>query len=160
MKTTLLKIIRHRDFVRKNIHQLVSKLEQRAIVHDVSKFQQDEFDGFVEADEAQLYKEYGSSDYHKKLKENKGIALHLSRNTHHPEYYISTEDTSGFTGFPKSNGIDKMSFLDIVEMVIDWKSASETYGNNFMDSIDYSITRFNCDEKQEWLIRLIAKDLN
>lgn len=145
MKTTILKITRHRDFVRKNFHVLISKLEARSIVHDVSKFQEDEFDGFVEADAMSLYKEYGSSDYHKKLKENKGIALHLSRNTHHPEFY--------------PNGISDMTFLDIVEMVIDWKSASETYGNDFMGSIDYSIKRFGADEKQAWLIRQIAKDL-
>ena len=145
MKKTILKIIRHRDFVRRNIHILVSKLQERAIIHDVSKFQDDEFEGFIEADEMGLYKDYGKSDYHKKLKENKGIALHLSRNSHHPEFY--------------PNGISDMSFLDIVEMVIDWKSASETYGNDFMNSIDYSIKRFNVDEKQVWLIRLIAEEL-
>ncbi len=154
MKKTILKIIRHRDFVRKNIHSLISKLEQRAIIHDISKFQEDEFDGFVEADEMQLYKEYGSSDYHKKLKENKGIALHLKRNSHHPEFY---ED--GSEGITHLNGIAKMSFLDIVEMVIDWKSASETYGNDFMASIEYSLERFKCTEEQKWLIKLIAKDL-
>lgn len=154
MKKTILKITRHRDFVRKNFHRLISKLEERSIIHDVSKFQEDEFDGFVEADEMQLYKEYGSSDYHKKLKENKGIALHLKRNTHHPEYY--EDDAEGVTGL---NGIDKMSFLDIVEMVIDWKSASETYGSDFMASIDYSFERFKCSEQQKWLIKMIAKDL-
>ena len=154
MKKTIIKIIRHRDFVRKNFHDLISKLEARAIIHDVSKFQEDEFDGFVEADEMSLYKEYGSSDYHKKLKENKGIALHLSRNSHHPEFY---ED--GATGFTGIRGINLMSFLDIVEMVIDWKSASETYGTDFIKSIDYSIERFGAEPKIEWLIREIAKEL-
>ena len=52
-----------------------------------------------------------------------------------------------------------MSFLDIVEMVIDWKSASETYGNDFMESIDYSIDRFNADDKQAWLIKMIAEEI-
>lgn len=164
MKKTILKIIRHRDFVRKNIHALVSELEQRAIVHDVSKFEEDEFNGFVEADEMALYKEYGSSDYHKKLKENKGIKLHLSRNSHHPEYYEYEPAMDMFVGQDNeavkgAAGINRMSFLDIVEMVIDWKSASETYGNDFKASIDYSLKRFYADERTSWLIHLIAKDL-
>jgi len=146
MNVTTNKITRHRELVKKNFAKLEYLLSSRAIQHDISKFEPEEFAGFEEADSAELYKEYGKSDYHKKLKENKGIALHLSKNSHHPEYF--------------KNGISDMSFLDIVEMVVDWKSASETYGNDFMESIKYSVKRFKCDKKQEWLIKMIAEVLD
>ena len=137
--------MRHRDIVRKNFSNLIAKLQERSIMHDLSKLQEDEFDGFVEADSAQLYKDFASKEYHTKLKENKGIALHLSRNRHHPDM------------FP--NGVSDMSFIDILEMVVDWKSASETYGTDFIEGLKYSFERFNLDEKQRWLVELIAKDL-
>ena len=136
------------------MHQLVSKIEERAIVHDLSKFEEDEFAGFEELDSDEVFKLYGTKEYKDIINKNKGIELHYSRNSHHPEHY---EDVAkGFTHF---NGIDGMSFLDIVEMVIDWKSASETYGNDFMESIDYSIDRFNADDKQAWLIKMIAEEI-
>jgi hypothetical protein len=53
-----------------------------------------------------------------------------------------------------------MTFLDIIEMVIDWKSACETYGTDFPESVEKSIERFKPDEKREWLIRLIAVEIN
>lgn len=146
MKTTILKMLRHKVLVHKQFHKLISKLQERAIVHDVSKFQEDEFDGFVEADSAGLYHKYGTEEYKKLIAENKGIKLHYERNTHHPEHFIS-------------GGINDMSFLDIVEMVLDWKAACETYGTDFKESIEFSLKRFQCDEKQSWLIKKIADDL-
>ena len=152
---TLLKIIRHRDIVRKNIHNFISKLEERSIVHDLSKLQEDEYAGFAELDSEEVFKLYGTDEYKKKIAENVGIKLHYQRNTHHPEHF--EDGSQGFTGF---NAVESMTFLDILEMVIDWKSACETYGSDFNESIDYSIKRFNCTSQQEWIIKLIAKDLN
>lgn len=146
MKETILKIIVHRDLVRKNMHQFISKFQQRAIMHDISKFYLDEFDGFVEADAKNTWSAYGTPEYVKQVNENVGIQLHWKRNTHHPEYH--------------KNGVNDMSFLDILEMVIDWKSAAETYNTNFSESIEYSIKRFNFDEKQSWLVRIIADSLS
>ncbi len=124
-------------------------------MHDISKLYLDEFDGFVEADSNKTWAAYGTPEYIKQIKENKGIQLHWERNTHHPEYW-QIEPT---TGCHLADGHLHMPFLDILEMVIDWKSAAETYGTDFQESINYSIERFKFNEKQEWLIRLIAKDL-
>lgn len=155
MKETLLKILVHRDLVRKNMHKFISKFQERAIMHDISKLYADEFDGFVEADNNKTWAKYGTLEYLKQIKKNKGIQLHLERNTHHPEYW-QKEPT---TGCYLPDGHKEMPFLDILEMVIDWKSAAETYGTDFQESIEYSIDRFKFDEKQAWLIRMIAKDL-
>lgn len=155
MKETLLKILVHRDLMRKNMHNFIAKFQERAIMHDLSKLFTDEFEGFVEADSQTVWAKYGTPEYIEQVKKNKGIQLHWQRNTHHPEYW-QIEST---TGCHLPDGHKDMPFLDILEMVIDWKSAAETYKTDFQESIEYSIKRFNFDEKQAWLIRLIAKDL-
>lgn len=146
MKKTLLKMIRHKEIVQENMHDLIAMLQKRSLRHDRSKWLDDEFDGFAELDSVEAFKKFGTPEYKGLIENNAGIKLHYERNTHHPEHF--------------TDGINGMSFLDIVEMVVDWKSACETYGNDFLKSLDYSIKRFGCDEKQEWLIRLIARDLS
>lgn len=154
MKTTILKMLRHREIVRKNFNLFIAKLHERSDLHDLSKFLEDEFDGFQKADEAGLYTKFGTGEYKKLIAENEGIRLHYQRNTHHPEHY-----KDGSEGISHVFEVEKMSFLDIVEMVIDWKSASETYGKNFMEGLDYSLERFRCDEKCRWLIKMIANEI-
>lgn len=147
-------MLRHKEIVRKNFNKFQAQLQERSDLHDISKYLEDEFDGFVEADSAGLYHKFGSDEYIKLINENQGIALHYARNSHHPEHF-----KDGSEGFTHINLIEKMSFLDIVEMVIDWKSASETYGKDFMEGLDFSLERFHCDEKQKWLIRMIAETI-
>ena len=150
---TLLKMLRHKALVTKNFEQLISKLKEREIMHDISKFQQDEFDGFSELDSAEVFKLYGTDEYKKKISKNEGIKLHYSRNSHHPEFYNNSDNTYTFLN------IDFMSFLDVLEMVIDWKSACETYSTNFEDSLKFSIERFKPNCRTEHMIREIASDL-
>ncbi len=151
---TLLKMLKHKAIVTKNFRNFIAKLEEREAMHDVSKFNQDEFDGFAELDSDEVFKLYGTDEYKKLIADNIGIKLHYQRNRHHPEYH--KDGSEGVTGF---NLMSKMSFLDILEMVIDWKSASETYGTSFKESVQYSIKRFECDSYQKWLIELIAKEI-
>lgn len=145
---TIIKIIRHREIVKKNFNQFIQKLQERSDLHDLSKYKEDEFGGFAELDSKEIFKLYDTDqeEYKKRIKENDGIRLHYERNSHHPEYY--------------KEGISEMTFLDILEMVIDWKSACETYGTDFADSVEKSIARFKPDEKREWLIRLIAVEVD
>lgn len=144
----LVTIQRHITTVQKHLNKFVSRLQQRAIEHDLSKLSKDEFAGFVEVNQiARLYP-YGSQEYKDSLKDNQTIALHFSRNSHHPEYYIK-------------HGVNDMTILDWIEMVTDWKAASETYGNtSFEDSLEIQRKRFKLTEAQMWLVKLIAKELN
>lgn len=151
---TLLKMLRHKSIVTKNFRSLIAKLEEREAMHDVSKYTQDEFDGFAELDSAEVFKLYGTEKYKVKIAENLGIKLHYQRNSHHPE--LHKDGAEGVTGL---EAIDKMSFLDVLEMVIDWKSACETYGTDFKKSLEYSIERFKPSSVTEHMIRLIAEDL-
>lgn len=154
---TILKMLRHKAIVTKNFRAFIAKLEEREAMHDVSKFQQDEFDGFAELDSEEVFKLYGTPEYKARIAENKGIKLHWERNSHHPEYFgeRGTDTVLGGT----LSSIDFMSFVDVLEMVIDWKSACETYGTSFADSLEISVKRFKPNSNTEYMIRMIASDL-
>jgi hypothetical protein len=154
---TLLKMLRHKAIVTKNFEAFISKIREREVMHDVSKYIQDEFDGFSELDSEEVFKLHGTDmeEYKKRLSENKGISLHYLRNSHHPEHFVDAEHSSAYA----FGGIDFMKFTDLLEMVIDWKSACETYGTDFEESFEKSIKRFMPSSYTEYMIRMIASDL-
>jgi len=90
------------------------ELTRRGRVHDRSKKQPPEKELFDEYTPKLKDCTYGSPEYHEYLKGLK-VALdhHYAHNSHHPEY------------FP--NGMAGMSLLDVVEMLLDWKAASERH---------------------------------
>lgn len=152
---TLLKMLRHKSIVDKNFKSFIAKLEERNAMHDISKYMQDEFDGFAELDSAEVFKLYGTDEYKKKIAENTGIKLHYQRNSHHPEHFYADEANFGFA----FSSMDVMTFTDLLEMVIDWKSACETYGTSFEDSLEISMKRFLPSLHTEYMVRMIASDL-
>jgi hypothetical protein len=143
----LVTIQRHIATVQKHLNKFVTRLQQRGIEHDLSKLSKDEFTGFVEVNQIARLHPFGSKEYNNSLKDNKTIALHFSRNSHHPEYHIK-------------HGVNDMTMLDWIEMVTDWKAASETYGNtSFNDALEIQRKRFRLTDAQMWLVGLIAKEL-
>jgi Family of unknown function (DUF5662) len=71
---------------------------------------------------------------------------HYLHNTHHPEHY--------------PNGIDGMSLLDLVEMLIDWKAASERHpgGMNIAGSIEVGSQRFSIGEQLKKILLNTVKE--
>lgn len=146
---TIITIKRHITLVQKFLVSLAKQLEKRAIEHDVSKFNEDEFFGFVQINRVAREHKYGSDEYRASLNavEPNPIKLHYSRNSHHPEYH--------------KNGVSDMSLIDIIEMVIDWKAASLTYGQSSLEeSLEVSIKRFRLNPEQVYLVRLIVRELD
>ena len=142
----LVTIQRHITIVQKYLTRLSNRLAERAIEHDLSKLSKDELAGFVEVNQIARLHPYGSPEHKASLSGNKTIDLHFSRNSHHPEYW--------------PNGIDDMSLLDLIELVVDWKAASLTYGQtSLQDSLAIQQKRFNLDDKMMWLISLIVEEL-
>lgn len=98
------------------VHELLleirAELEQRGRTHDASKLEEPERSLFEMA-YADLSKvEYGSPEYREALaRARKALDHHYAHNRHHPEH------------FP--NGVDGMTLVDLVEMLADWKAASE-----------------------------------
>jgi len=89
-----------------------ARLRQQASRHDLSKLEDPEKKMFDEITSKLKENSYGSDGYKAILKEMQGgLAVHYKNNSHHPEHYI--------------NGIAGMDLFDIVEMLADWKAATE-----------------------------------
>ena len=59
---------------------------------------------------------YGSDEYKEFLKGLKeGLDIHYKNNRHHPEHF--------------ENGIKDMNLIDLLEMICDWKAASERHAD-------------------------------
>jgi len=139
-------IIAHRDHVRLNMGKLSNEIERRALAHDLSKLSAEEMAGFVRINRAAREHPYGSEEYRESLaSENRKdgcIAIHYERNSHHPEHYDSPKE---------------MGFLDLIEMVMDWKAASDTYGKmTLRGSLPHHRERFDFTPEQWWLIESVV----
>lgn len=101
----------HLTELRRGMQAITQDLDRRALRHDLSKFLAGEFAGFARINAAARLHPYGSEEYKAGLRQEKEtIELHYSRNSHHPEH-------------------GPMSFLDIIEMVCDWRAAYLGYGS-------------------------------
>lgn len=106
---TIRSITRHRAYITQALAEVAHALTQRATVHDLSKFLDDEFAGFSRIGAARP--EFGTPEYAARMtQEQDTVWRHYSRNSHHPEH-------------------GPMSFLDVIEMVADWWAAGKGYEN-------------------------------
>ena len=134
----LLTIMRHRETVAEFLHNLSDYFRARAREHDQSKLMFDEFEGFARINRVARNHAYGTKEYEESMASEKepggAIHLHFSRNAHHPEFHDSPKD---------------MGLLDLMELVIDWKAATLTYGTNTLaESMPVQRKRFDFDPWQ------------
>jgi hypothetical protein len=121
-------------------------LRIRATVHDASKLQEPELSGYAGLSEALKGLTYGTPEHRAAFAPFKDIIKHhYAHNSHHPEHY--------------PGGINDMSLLDVVEMLCDWKAASERNGGDFGASIKISCQRFGIDPQIGLIFANTAKDL-
>jgi len=116
-------------------------LMNRAWVHDRSKLESPEKEGFDACVPKLKNLTYGSPEYLAALKELEPVlAHHYEHNSHHPEHW--------------KNGIEDMSLFDILEMLMDWKAATERMknGGDIWKSISFNQGRFAI---QSQLIRIL-----
>ena len=78
---------------------------------------------------------YGSDEYKSYLKSLKeGLDIHYTNNRHHPEHF--------------ENGIQGMNLLDLLEMICDWKAASERHNDgDIYKSIEINQKRFGYSDE-------------
>lgn len=105
----------HVDLVKRWMTRAGTKLVGRSNNHDRSKFNEPERSGFqAMSEELKLADaQYGSDEYRAILRAYKPTTIghHYECNDHHPEH------------FP--DGISGMSLLSLLEMLCDWKAATE-----------------------------------
>ena len=143
---TLLTIIRHRAVIQDSLRGIAQQLERRGELHDLSKFSDAEFPGFVRINAAARNHEFGSPEYKAALASAGGtggaVDNHFKSNRHHPEFFSDQSE---------------MTFIDIIEMVCDWHAAASTYGTNTLrDSLPKQRERFNLTLEQWWLVMQVA----
>lgn len=129
-KATNYDTFRHIERVRNLLNACVVDLLHRAEKHDQTKLESPEVEAFTEYTPKLANSTYGSEEYKGFLAAIKpALDHHYAHNSHHPEHY--------------KNGVNDMNLLDIVEMLCDWKAASERHNDgNIRRSIEINAIRF------------------
>lgn len=148
--------IRHRAYLADVMGRVARAVEQRAQIHDLSKLQDDEFEGFSRIHAAARIHKFGSPEYAEGLRQERPtIDLHFSRNRHHPERpklmgeaaEVGRGMPDDYTYWAARDGA-AMNFLDVIEMVCDWWAASKGYD----DARPWSETvKLNLAQKEKYL---------
>ena len=125
--------------------ECVFNLCKRGDSHDISKLQEPELSIFNEFTPKLKHSTYGSDEYKTFLKDMKpALDNHYSRNRHHPEHFL--------------NGIKDMNLIDLLEMIVDWKSASERHENgDIFKSIEINQERFGYSDELKSILKNTAE---
>src|SRR5690606_31496499 len=92
----------------------VADLAARGPAHDRSKMEDPEKAVFDEFTPKLKHSTYGSDEYKGFLEAmGEGLSHHYAHNRHHPEHH--------------DDGIDGMTLVDLLEMLADWKAATERH---------------------------------
>jgi hypothetical protein len=129
--------VNHVATVRIFMEAFITRLKGRAMVHDGSKTSEPESYFFINDKNiiALNTTEYGSPEYKAALERGKeAVHHHQTHNRHHPEYY--------------KNGINGMCLVDLIEMICDWKAATErNHNGDIWISIEMNKERFGIDDQ-------------
>lgn len=138
---------RHIERVRNLLNIAIKELLNRAEKHDQSKLQEPEVALFTEYTPKLASTTYGSQEYEDLKKAIKpALDHHYANNRHHPEHH--------------KNGLDDMNLIDLLEMLLDWKAASERHNNgNIRKSIEINGDRFNMSPQLIRIFENTVKDL-
>lgn len=127
--------------------QLVASLQWRALRHDQSKLEAPEKPLFDEYTPKLRALTYGSDEYKAALKDM-GVALqhHYAHNSHHPEHY--------------PDGVAGMSLLDLVEMLADWKAATERHADgDLTKSLTINRERFEISDQLARILENTVREM-
>lgn len=138
---------KHIARVRKLMSRAVSTLVVRAVQHDASKLKSPEAEIFEEYTPKLAGCTYGSEEYKGFLAAMKpALDHHYAHNSHHPEHW--------------PNGIKDMSLLDLLEMVCDWKAATERHNDgSILKSIEINQKRFGYSDELKAIFLNTVKEL-
>ena len=138
---------RHIERVRNLLNLCVVELLKRGELHDQSKLEPPEVELFTEYTPKLAGCTYNSEEYKGYLQAIKpALDHHYANNRHHPEFH--------------KNGVDDMNLLDLVEMLMDWKAASERHNDgNIRKSIEANVDRFKISPQLVKILENTITDL-
>lgn len=142
-----LETLKHIHRVRHFLYLMIQDLDERARVHDQSKLESPEAEIYGEHTPELGKCEYMSPEYHTTMeKVRPAIEHHYSRNRHHPQHW--------------PNGIDDMTLLDLVEMLADWRAATERNMNgNIRTSIEKNTERFGISPQLAQIMQNTVREM-
>jgi hypothetical protein len=146
MSDSTLATLVHSRRVDELLLQLISGLQERVTQHDLSKLYDPEKPIFDEYSPKLKDSTYGSDEYWQFLEEMQ-VALdhHYAVNRHHPEHFAT--------------GVDGMNLIDLVEMLCDWKAATERHDDGDLErSLEVQRGRFNLSDQLVSILRNTAKE--
>lgn len=125
----------HSQRVGELIVQVTKDLLDRSTCHDRSKTLPPEVAVFDEYTPKLKTSTYGSEEYKGYLAGmGEGLAHHYAHNRHHPEHFV--------------NGVNDMTLVDLVEMLADWKAATERHDDgDLAKSLEIQRERFGLSEQ-------------
>lgn len=123
---------------------------KKCLVEIAKRAKQHDYDKIHNKVEKKLFDEYtpklknctyGSDEYKTFLEGLKeGLDIHYANNRHHPEHF--------------ENGIQEMNLLDLLEMICDWKAASERHNDgDIYKSIEINQKRFGYSDEIKSILR-------
>lgn len=144
MEDSTLATLTHSRRVDELLLQLVGEIQGRVTKHDASKLSSEEKDVFDEFSPKLKDSTYGSDEYWEYLRAMKpALDHHYANNRHHPEHF--------------ENGVDGMTLVDLVEMLSDWKAATERHDTGDLEkSLEIQQKRFNLSDQLVSILRNTA----
>lgn len=117
------------------LNEFVKELHWRGLNHDYSKTMEPELSMYDEFTPKLKDSTYGSEEYKGFLKAmGPGLLHHYSHNRHHPEFH--------------PDGVDGMNLADMMEMLADWKAATERHADgDLARSLQIQKERFGISEQ-------------
>jgi hypothetical protein len=138
----------HIDRVQTLLREAINNLAGRSVAHDQSKLDEPEKSTFDACTIKLRAMAYGSDEYKAALAELKpALDHHYAANSHHPEHY--------------ANGVDGMSLFDVMEMLLDWKAATERMkdGGDIRRSLEINRDRFKLSPQLESILANTIKEM-
>jgi len=138
---------KHKQEVSRLINAVVRILLDKSVKHDESKLENPEKEIFDKYTPLLSNTTYGSETYKNHLQEmGNGLQHHYEYNFHHPEHYV--------------NGIQGMTLIDIMEMIIDWLAATKKHKDgDILKSIEINQKRFGYGDDLKQIFINTIKEL-
>lgn len=136
----------HSQRVGELMAQVVKELLDRLTCHDRSKTQSPELAVFDEFTPKLKTLTYGTDEYRESLAAmGDGLAHHYAVNRHHPEHF--------------EDGVNGMTLVDLVEMLADWRAATERVANGSLSkSLPIQADRFGISDQLLAILSNTAAD--
>lgn len=150
---------KHIQQVQHFLGRMIRQLIRRQELHDQSKLVSPEVETFDEFTPKLADSTYGSEEYKRFLAAMQpALHHHYANNRHHPEFFAFEGATLYPDDVANGQAVRRMNLLDLLEMVCDWKAASQRHHDgDVRRSIEINQKRFGySDELKQILLNTVA----